>query len=72
MLEFRLKILKSKILHSFENNGNTKNKVFISNNARITQFLQVAVVVIHRYAVQGRDKLVRDSLSKGLFIQKRQ
>jgi hypothetical protein len=33
MLELRLNITKSKILHSHKNNGNTKYKAFISNSA---------------------------------------
>jgi hypothetical protein len=33
MLELRLNITESKILHSYNNNGNTKYKVFISSSA---------------------------------------
>jgi hypothetical protein len=44
MLELRLNITESNILQSYENNGNTINKVFISNSApvlgiRIRMFL---------------------------------
>jgi hypothetical protein len=35
MLELRLNITASKILHSYKNNGNTKSKAFNSNSALI-------------------------------------
>ena len=33
MIDLRLNITESKILHSYKNNENTKYKVFISNSA---------------------------------------
>jgi hypothetical protein len=38
MLELRLNITESKILHSYENNENTKNKIYISNSALLKVF----------------------------------
>jgi hypothetical protein len=41
MLELRLNITESKILHSYKNNGNIKHKVFISNSANLKKPFKV-------------------------------
>jgi hypothetical protein len=46
MLELRLNITESKILHSYKNNENTKYKVFISNSALLKKPSQLTVICL--------------------------
>jgi hypothetical protein len=48
MLELRLNITESKILHSYKNIGNTKYKVFISNSALLKKLSKLAVICIEK------------------------
>jgi hypothetical protein len=46
MLELRLNITESKILHSYKNNENTKYKVFISNSALLKKPSKLTVICL--------------------------
>ncbi len=46
MLELRLNITERKILYSFKNNENTKNKVFISNSALLKKPSKLTVICL--------------------------
>jgi|688.fasta_scaffold1030053_1 hypothetical protein len=46
MIELRLIISESKILYFWENNGNTKNNIFISNNGLLKKSSRLTVICI--------------------------